>query len=68
MVNTMALGGWALLLLVIIVVFIWLWRFAAKIERLEVEEQQWLAYIDQLQQYDPYQAQQWKIMFDQKFK
>ena len=64
----MAYWFWALLLGTLTIVFWMLWRFAAKIEREETEEQQWLAYIQQLWQYDPYEAQRWQIMFDQKFR
>jgi hypothetical protein len=59
---------WLGLLVVTSFIFWLLWRFAAKIEREEQEEQGWLTYIEQLQQYDPYEAQRWRLMFDQKFK
>ena len=59
---------WIAVLIVISIIFRLLWKFAAKIEKEEQEEQQWLTYIEQLSQYDPQAAMQWQIMFDQKFK
>lgn len=41
--------------------------FAAKIESLELEEKQWIAYVEYLWQYDPYQAQQWQEWFEQRY-
>lgn len=64
----MALSSWALILAVIIGIFFWLWRFAAKIEALEQEEQQWRNYIEQLRQTDPYEAMRWELLFNEKFK
>lgn len=52
---------------VVVLIFWALWRYADRIERLEEEEQQWLQYIEQLWYVDPYQAQYYQQLFENRF-
>lgn len=64
---TIAWSAWVIILISIVFAFWWLWRFAERIEREEMEEEQWRAYIAELWQYDPNQALYWQTEFERRF-
>jgi len=66
-VVAMAWAFWIGVIVGISLLFWWLWKFADRIEREEAEEQQWIAWLQQLWQYSPYEAQYWQSVFEEKF-
>ena len=58
---------WGSALIVICFIFWRLWKYASKIEQLELEEEQWKNYLNWLWQTDPYQAQYYQQQFEEKY-
>lgn len=60
----MAIAFWAVVLAGIVMLFRWLWKFADKIEKEEIEERRWEEYLAYMWSTDPQAAYYWQQQYN----